>query len=147
MQPPQPPPSFGPSPPYYVAPRPEQVENCYRAACNGDLDILKEQAWQLLHNREVPLAEEPHPAWLYRSLSEAIQQDNIEMVQFLLDENVANGDLPAEVAVRSRAFEVLELFLRLGWDINQPMGRNRPSVLRYILSRSITQATSPTRIQ
>lgn len=79
----------------------------------------------------MPLAEEPHPAWLYHSLCEAIQQDNIEMVQFLLDENVASGDLPVEVAVRSQAFKVLELFLQRGWHINQPMGRNQPSVLRY----------------
>jgi hypothetical protein len=53
------------------------------------------------------------------------------MVQFLLDENVANGNLLVEVAVRSRAFKVLEVFLQPGWDINQPMGRNAPSVLRY----------------
>ncbi|KAL5442556.1 hypothetical protein PMIN07_004805 [Paraphaeosphaeria minitans] len=136
MQSPQPPPSLGPEFPYYVRPRPEQVDICYRAACDGDLDTLKEQAWQLLHNREAACDEQPHPAWLYRSLAEAIRQQNVEMVQSLLDENVANGDLPVEVAVRSRAFKVLELFLRRGWDINQPMARNKPSVLSIPLCTS-----------
>lgn len=132
MHSPQLPPSqVGPEPPYYARPRPEQVDICYRATCDGDLDTLKEQAWQLLHNPDAAFFEQPHPAWLYHSLAEAIQQQNIEMVQFLLDENVANGDLPVEVAVRSRAFKILELFLQRGWDINQPMGRNEPSVLRY----------------
>ena len=131
MQSPQLAPSLEPEPPYYARPRPEQVDICYRAACKGDLDTLKEQAWQLLHNPEAAFVEQPHPAWLYRSLAEAIRQQNIEMVQFLLDENVANnGDLPVEVAVRSRAFKVLELFLQRGWDINQPMSRDEPPVLR-----------------
>lgn len=137
MQSPQLPPSLGPEPPFYARPRPEQVDICYRAACDGDLDTLKEQAWQLLHNPEAAFVEQPHPAWLYRSLAEAIRQQNIEMVQFLLDENVANGDLPVEAAVRSRAFKVLELFLQRGWNINQPMGRNEPSVLRYCYQYSI----------
>jgi hypothetical protein len=43
-QSPQLPPSLGPDPPYYARPRPEQVDICYRAACNGDLDTLGEQA-------------------------------------------------------------------------------------------------------
>jgi hypothetical protein len=62
--------------------------------------------------------EEAHPAWLFPSLVEAIWQKNVELMQYLLDEGVANGDLPIECAVRGRAFEVLGLFLRYGWDIN-----------------------------
>jgi len=31
------PPSLGPEFPYYARPRPEQVDICYRAACDGDL--------------------------------------------------------------------------------------------------------------
>jgi ankyrin repeat protein len=131
MQSPHLPPSLGPEPPYYARPRPEQVDICYRAACEGDLDTLKKQASQLLNNPEAASVEQPHPAWLCDSLAEAIRRQDIEMVQFLLDMNVANGDLPVEVAVRSRAFKVLDLFLQRGWDINQPMGRNEPSVLRY----------------
>jgi len=131
-QTPQPPP-----PPLgdYVLPRharPEQVDLCHRAARDGDLDGVKEQVRQLFYNPEVAhVGEKPHPGWLYDSLLEAIQGDNVEMVQFLLDENVADGNLQVEPAVRARAFKVLEQFLRNGLDINQPIGPNEPPVLRY----------------
>lgn len=130
----------------HLYPRPAQVDLCYRAACEGNLGAVKEQARQLLHNYQTaPFEEQPHPAWLYRSLSQAIQQDNIQMVKFLLAENVANGNLPVEVAVRSRAFGVLELFLRYGLDINQPLRRNEPPVLGYdsnLLSLIFTNSRS-----
>jgi len=112
--------------------RPEQVHLCYQATCEGDLSGVKEQVRRLLHDPEAAsLGQVPHPEWLSSSLSEAIFRKDIEVVQFLLDEKVAGGDLPGDNAVRSQAFEVLELFLRYGWDINKPMGRNQPSVLGY----------------
>ncbi|KAJ8106767.1 hypothetical protein OPT61_g9325 [Boeremia exigua] len=120
MQSPQPPLCLGPERPYYARPRPELVDTCYRAACDGDLNTLKEQIRQLLHDPEAEFAEQPHPAWLYCSLTEAIRQQNIEIVEFLLDENVAKGNLPVEVAVRSRAFKVLGLFLQLSTFIYTP---------------------------
>ena len=52
-------------------------------------------------------------------------------MQFLLEEEVAGENLLGDEAVRSQAFEILELFLRYGWDVNKPMGRNQPSVLGY----------------
>ncbi|KAH6643691.1 ankyrin repeat-containing domain protein [Boeremia exigua] len=133
MQTPQRPPSieFGPS-----FDRPKQVDICYRAACDGDLDTVKEPVWQLLHNPEATFPERPQPRWLYYSLSEAIRQENVEIIHFLLDENVKNGDFPAKATVRSRAFKVLELFLQRGWDINQPLCRIEPSVLCVPLSTS-----------
>ncbi|OAG09321.1 ankyrin [Paraphaeosphaeria sporulosa] len=110
--------------------RPEQVDLCYRAARDGNFDGVKEQVRQLFHNPEVAyVGEKPHPGWLYDSLLEAIQRNNVEMVQFLLDEDVTDGYLPVEPAVRARAFEVLELFLRNGLDINQPLRPNEPPVL------------------
>jgi hypothetical protein len=127
---------IGLGPPFF---RPEEVELCYQAACRGDLEEVKKQALCLLHHpRPVSEPEKPHPAWLYRSLSIAIREQNIEIVRFLLDENVADGDLPAELAVRGRAWEVLELLLQYGWDINQPRGRNEPPVLRYALCSLLT---------
>jgi hypothetical protein len=132
---PPPPPQRGDLLPRYV--RPEQVDLCYRAARDGDLDGVKEHVWQLLHNPEVAyVGEKPHPGWLYDSLLVAVQQNNVEMVQFLLDEKVTEGRLPVEPAVRARAFEVLELFLRNGLDINQPLSPNEPPVLRYYFQSS-----------
>lgn len=124
------PPPLRTGPPFY-APRPEQVELCRRAACDGDLDQVKAQLQQLLYHTHVPsIYHQPQPAWVFGSLREAISRDDVKMVQFLLEAKVATK-LPAEVAVRCRAFKVLELFLQLGWDINQPRARNNPSVLRY----------------
>jgi hypothetical protein len=112
--------------------RPEQVHLCYQATCKGDLSGVKEQVRRLLHDPEAAsVGQVPHPEWLSSSLSEAISRKDIKVVQFLLEEKVAGGDLPGDDAVRSQAFEVLELFLRHGWDINKPMGRNQPSVLGY----------------
>lgn len=86
---------------------------------------------QLLHNPEVAfVGEKPHPGWLYDSFLEAIVQDNVEMVQFLHEENVTGGRLDVEPAVRARAFQVLELFLRNGLDINHMFKRNGPPVLK-----------------
>ena len=71
----------------------------------------------------------PHPKWLYRSLAAAIINGNVEIVRFLLDEKVVDGDLPIESAVRGQSSEVLELFLQYGWDINRPLARNEPPAL------------------
>lgn len=117
--------------PFY---RPEEVELCYQATCKGDVNEVKKLAQRLFHDPR-PLSEpqKPHPAWIFKSLAIAIQERNIEIVRILLEENVADGNFlaPAEIAVRARACEVLELLLQYGWDINQPSRRNEPPLLRY----------------
>lgn len=111
--------------------RPEEVELCYQAAKKGDLEEVKRLVQQLLHHPR-PSSEplEPHPAWIYRSLNVAIGNQNLDIIRFLLNENVHQGAFPTvEGVVRATAFKVLELFLEYGWDINQPLHRNEPSVL------------------
>ncbi|KAF1828975.1 ankyrin [Decorospora gaudefroyi] len=116
---------------------PKEVDLCYEAVCKGDVDGVKEQVQRLLHNDEaVPAEQKPDPRWLFYSLGKAIEQKDVEIVRFLLENDVAGGDLPGEIAVRSGAYKILELFLDLGWDINKAMGRNRPSVLSIPLSTS-----------
>lgn len=113
--------------------RPPEVELCDDAARNNDLRRVKELVHQLLHSPR-PSSEtlKPQPRWLYDSITTAIERHDLAMVQFLLDEEVTtrNALLPFEDAVRCRAFEVLELFLQRGWDINKPLHRNEPPVLR-----------------
>jgi len=71
--PPPPPPPGDDLLPRYA--RPEQVDLCYRAALDGDLDSVKEQVRQPFHNPEVAnVGEKLHPGWLYDSLLEAIQR-------------------------------------------------------------------------
>ncbi|KAF2741709.1 ankyrin [Sporormia fimetaria CBS 119925] len=107
---------------------PVEVSECYQAACEGDIDRVKSLA-QLFLSESSKANAEPNPKWLYGSLSIAIQNQNLDIVQFLLDIGVVDGDLLAEDAVRARAFKVLELFVDRGWDINKPMGRGRPPML------------------
>jgi ankyrin repeat protein len=122
--------------------RPPQVQLCHQAASAGNLEGVKEQFQQLFDSSRVPSAwEKPNPAWLYDSLSIAIQRNHVEIVQYLLDQNVHNDDLPAELAVRARAFETLKLFLDRGWDVNKPMGPNEPPILGYDLQSLTTSDT------
>lgn len=113
--------------------RPEQVKLCYDAVCNGDLNSVKKQVKCLLEQPGMPSTsvEKPQATWLYHSLSRAIQKKDVEIVKFLLDSGVAGNDLPGEVAVRARAYEVLELFFEYGWDINKPICMTEPPVLGY----------------
>jgi hypothetical protein len=108
-----------------------QVSRCLQAAQNGNLTGVKEQTDQLLHSSDVsPVGREPVPASLYESLSVAIKQDHRAIVEHLLNEQVAGQDFPADTAVRARAFNILELFLARGWNVNQP-DRDMPPVLGY----------------
>lgn len=116
---------------YPPSARPFQVSLCLQAAQNGDLDGVKEQVRQLLHTSvPSPANVGADPAWLFDSLSAAIERNDRKMVEFLLDENVMVGSLPAEGAVRAGAYGVLELFLDCGWDINLP-DSDEPPVLGY----------------
>lgn len=96
--------------------------------------VVNEEMQQLLHSPEVPLlGENPAPASPYESMSEAIDQNNVELAEYLLKQklvDVANRDFPIEKAVRAKAFDMLEIFRRNGWDVNRP-DRNEPPVLRY----------------
>jgi hypothetical protein len=113
---------------YSGSARPNQIKLCLQAAEGGDLDGVKEQVQQLLHSPDVSfLGEQPDLGWLHNLLLAAIQRGNVDMVQYLLDEKVVtDGEFPAETAVRARAFDVLELYLGRGWDINQPNGDEPP---------------------
>jgi hypothetical protein len=114
--------------------RPEEVELCYQAACQEDIDGVKKQVQSLLHEPRWSTSErnKPQPTLLFESLFIAIKKENLELVQLLLDEKVAEGsNIPFEAAVRARAFRIMDLFLGLGWDINTPMGPGEPSTLRY----------------
>ncbi|RYN65001.1 hypothetical protein AA0119_g11500 [Alternaria tenuissima] len=119
--------------------RPEEVELCYQAASRGDIDGVKKQIQSLLHEPRSPTPErnQPQPTWLFESLFIAIKNQNLELVKLLLSEKVAEkSDLPFEAAVRARAFEIMDHFLELGWDINTAMGPSEPSTLSIPICRS-----------
>ena len=95
----------------------------YLRTYSGDFDDVKEYVRRLLHDHEAaPTDHKPRPEWLYSSPSKATLRKDIDIVQFLFKEKVAGEDLLGDKAVRSRAFKILELFLRYRWDINKLMG-------------------------
>jgi hypothetical protein len=65
----------------------------------------------------------------------------MDIVRYLLNENVACESLPVDCAVRARAFDVLELLLEHGWNINEPMDRSEPSALGYFDSTNLRSLT------
>jgi hypothetical protein len=124
--------SFQQDEPYYSSSkRPVQVGLCLQAAQKGDLEGVKEQTEQLLRSSDVsPRELKPKPGWLYDSLSAAIKQKDRKVVEYLLEQNVHDGEFPAETAVRAGAFDILALFLDHKWEINKP-NRDEPPVLWY----------------
>lgn len=132
---PPPPPPWAPSPPSCAKPwrRPQEVALCREAAAQDDIVGAQQQVHSLLHSpRPASEQNKPVPTWLYGSLVVATERQNLDIIQFLLSEHVSDGELPFECAVRGRAFLVTELFLKLGCDINRPIGSQRPSTLRSV---------------
>jgi hypothetical protein len=60
--------------------RPKEIELCYQAVCDVNFEEVKKQVQQLLHDPRPVSQPEPHPAWLYNSLTKAIENQNIEIV-------------------------------------------------------------------
>lgn len=91
---------------------------------------MKRLAQWLLYELQLPSdLTQPEPAWLFDSLLAAIKLKNVEMMRFLLNLKVVQGNLPVEAAVCEHSFEALEVFLKYELNINRPLGRNEPSVL------------------
>lgn len=74
-----------------------------QAASKGDLEGVRKQVEALLYLHHASSTRDaPQPAWLYNSLTEAVCQDSTDTVRYLLDHDAANGEFPAETAVRAR---------------------------------------------
>jgi hypothetical protein len=113
--------------------RPEEVQLCAEAASRGDIPEVKRLVQKLLHKPRPATELRTHePAWLYESFCVAMQNQDLELLRFLLDEKVVADDwnftVELEAGVRGRVFRVLKLFLQLGKDINAPLHRNEPPV-------------------
>jgi hypothetical protein len=68
---------------------------------------------------------------IIQSLAIVVENQNFEVVQLLLDENVAKLDLQLRKLYVGQPKDVMEMFVRYIWDISQLMDRNEPPALRY----------------
>ncbi|KAF2756386.1 ankyrin [Pseudovirgaria hyperparasitica] len=112
--------------------RPIETELCNDAAQIGDLVQVRKLVQQVLHSDGSSYGNlQPRPEWFRSSVATAIEQHELNIVEYLVHENVVTPDDQyfVELAVRCQTFDILELFLQRGWDINKPLHRNQPPVL------------------
>lgn len=108
--------------------RPKQVDLCDEAAQLGDLKRVKQLVYEAL--------DEDHltdRGWFAGSVASAIERNDLAIVKFLLSENIATPTdrYLIELAIRCQTYDILELLLELGWDLNTPVLRNMPPPLWY----------------
>lgn len=60
---------------------------------------------------------------------EAIERDDAQFVQELLDRGFPMNSLYASQAIQGKAKKALEISIKSGWDINQPVSELKPPVL------------------
>ncbi|KAJ5371848.1 ankyrin [Penicillium concentricum] len=88
-------------------------------------------------NRPKENTKKIHTDWYIRNriLVEASQKNRVNVVEYLLEQR----DCPitsraVQRAMMGNSFDVLELFLSHGWDINQPIQNNICTILRQVVS-------------
>ena len=60
---------------------------------------------------------------------EAIKRDNVQFIKELLDRGLHMDTLYTLEAVNAQAKDILEVFLKNGWNINQPISELKPPLL------------------
>lgn len=68
----------------------------------------------------------------YKVISEAVRRDNAAVVAELLRRGMRVGYPSAREAIRAKAKDTLRVFLRSGWDINEPFFERKPTVFAYV---------------
>lgn len=64
------------------------------------------------------------------SLTLVIENMDIDILQYLLDQGIPFTLRQVEIAVRKESIPMLNMFLRHGWNINEPASWTRPPLLR-----------------
>ncbi|PYI09386.1 ankyrin [Aspergillus sclerotiicarbonarius CBS 121057] len=64
-----------------------------------------------------------------RTMTKAIETDNVPVIKELLDRNFPRHSYYARHATRFKSKNALALWIERGWDINEPMSHSEPPVL------------------
>ncbi|KEQ75447.1 ankyrin [Aureobasidium namibiae CBS 147.97] len=67
-------------------------------------------------------------------LTEGIEHEDIDILDYLLQQGVPFTLRQIEPAIRKKSISMLDMFLRHGWDINEPESWSTPPLLRRALS-------------
>ncbi|KAF3392492.1 hypothetical protein F1880_008793 [Penicillium rolfsii] len=65
---------------------------------------------------------------------EAIKRDDVRFIKELLDRGLPMDPLYALEAVNAKSKDALEVFLKNGWDINQPISELKTPILGYAIA-------------
>ena len=65
-------------------------------------------------------------------LIEVVENEDIDILDYLLHQGVPFELLQIEIAIQKKSIPMLDIFLRHGWDINEPESWTTPPWLRYL---------------
>jgi len=89
-------------------------------------DVQRTVSWWLMnHGTEQPRNR------LTGHFYDVVESEDIDILDYLLDMEVPFTLLQIEIAIRKKSIPMLDMFLRHGWDINEPGSWTTPPLLRY----------------
>ena len=65
-------------------------------------------------------------------LADAIRYRHVDILKLLLDEGVAVTERAVEMATRKKDTKALDMLFEYGWDINRPLDKVYPPLLRHL---------------
>lgn len=105
---------------------PFELQQLATAGATGNLDALQTffSQWQ-----SKTLSSRSQPETICPALSAAVRNNQVATVTYLLDQGVPVNQELFLYATESKLYQVLDIFLQHGWDINTPVDFIRPPAL------------------
>lgn len=94
-------------------------------------DVQLAVSWWLTHYGTEHSRDE-----LTRYLAQAVRNGDIDILDYLLHQEVPFTLHQVGIAIRRKSITMLDMFLRYGWDINEPQSWTTPPLLRYLRGNS-----------
>lgn len=111
--------------PNFERPSTPEFEEARLGSVAGDLAAVKDAVERLKQK-----SYEPQLKWrLHDSFYAAIKNGHASIVSYLLSQGVDIINLDSAAATKAKSYEVLQLLLDHGWDINTPMHWDEPPAL------------------
>lgn len=108
------------------------------------------EVWASQPDPEKPVSGHDPGLWPYRLvLSGAIEQQNIQLVSYVLSHGIRIEVYAIHRALDLESIPIFQTFLDNGWDINEPLGETSPPALAYVLKNEplttwfLTHGASP----
>ncbi|RLM00455.1 hypothetical protein CFD26_106099 [Aspergillus turcosus] len=123
-----PPPSFTPRSVEHYPPK--EVTPLANASASGDFDTVQRILGSYLANRS-PESYTLQEFWPV--LLTAIAYDRPEIVSYLLDVGIPLSLVHIQQATETKSAAISDVFLRHGWNINEPLSETQPPALAFVV--------------